>query len=247
MAKPVIGLVLALTAEDHDFVSQPAYRFEYLKEQYYEAIEEQGALPIGIPATERLSTIEQYCDMINGLFLVGGEDINPSLYGEALDPLCKPLMPRRDKFEYELINACYRRRIPIFGICRGMQMMNVAFGGTLYQDLSHMPRAANHGQVGELDYSTRHHVEIINGTRLHRILAVDRMETNTGHHQGVKTLGKGLTVSARTADGVVEGIEGDGFTVAVQWHPEAWSCDPYSRKLFAAFCEAAAAATGCEK
>ena len=247
MAKPVIGMALALAAEDHNFVSQPAYRFEYLKEQYYEAVEEQGGLPIGIPATERLSTIEQYCDMINGLFLIGGEDINPSLYGEKLDPLCKPMMPRRDQFECQLINACHRRQIPIFGICRGLQMMNVAFGGTLYQDLSRMPGAANHGQVGELDFSTRHQVAIIPGTALHGILGADRIETNTGHHQGIKQLANGLTVSAKTTDGVIEAIEGSGFTMAVQWHPEAWSCDPYSRKLFVAFCEAATTAIGQKK
>jgi putative glutamine amidotransferase len=244
VAKPVIGLVLALAAEDHNFVSQPAYRFEYLKEQYYEAIEEQGALPIGIPATERLSTIEQYCSVINGLFLIGGEDINPSLYGEDLDPLCKPLMPRRDQFECQLINACQRRQIPIFGICRGLQIMNVAFGGTLYQDLSQMPGAANHGQVGELDFSTRHRVEIVPGTKLHQMVGADRIETNTGHHQGIKQLANGLAFSAKTTDGVIEAIEGNGFTIAVQWHPEAWSCDQYSRKLFAGFCEAAATAIG---
>jgi putative glutamine amidotransferase len=238
VTKPVIGLALALAAEDHNFMSQPAYRFEYLKEQYYEAIEEQGGLPIGIPATERLGTIEQYCDMINGLFLIGGEDINPSLYGEELDPLCKPLMPRRDQFECQLINTCHQRQIPILGVCRGLQMMNVAFGGTLYQDLSQMPGAANHGQVGELDYSTRHQVEIISDTTLHHILGADHIETNTGHHQGIKQLANGLTVSAKTADGVIEAVEGNGFTIAVQWHPEAWSCDPHSRKLFAAFCEA---------
>jgi putative glutamine amidotransferase len=244
MTKPVIGMALALAAEDHNFVSQPAYRFEYLKEQYYEAIEEQGALPIGIPATERLSTIDQYCSMIHGLFLIGGEDINPSLYGEELDRLCKPLMPRRDQFEYQLINACQRKQIPIFGICRGLQMMNVAFGGTLYQDLSQMPGAANHRQTGELDFSTRHQVEIVPGTRLHQIVGTDSIETNTGHHQGIKQLANGLTVSAKAADGVIEAIEGSGFTIGVQWHPEAWSCDSYSRRLFAAFCEAAAAAIG---
>jgi putative glutamine amidotransferase len=247
VVKPVVGLVLALAAEDHDFVSQPAYRFEYLKEQDYEAIEEQGALPIGIPATERLSAIEQYCDMINGLLLVGGEDINPSLYGEELDPLCKPMMPRRDQFECQMINACQRRQIPIFGICRGLQMMNVAFGGTLYQDLSQMAGTTNHGQVSELDYSTRHQVEIISGTTLHHILGADSIETNTGHHQGIKQVASGLTVSAKTADGVVEAIEGGGFTIAVQWHPEAWSHDPFSRKLFMAFCDAATKAIRCGK
>jgi len=242
--KPIIGLPLSLAAEDHNFVAQPAYRFEYLKEQYYEAIEEQGGLPIGIPASERPEAVEQYCDLIDGLFLIGGEDVNPGLYGEELDPLCKPLMPRRDHFESRLILACHGRQIPIFGICRGLQMLNVAFGGTLYQDLSQMPGAANHRQVGELDFSTRHHVDIVSGTRLHQIISADRIEVNTGHHQGVKRLGEGLTASARTADRLVEAVEGRGFTLAVQWHPEAWSCDPYSRKLFAAFCEAARAAGG---
>jgi putative glutamine amidotransferase len=247
VTRPVIGVVPALTAEDHDFVPQPAYRFEYLKQQYYEAIEEQGGLPIGIPSTERLETIEQYCDIISGLLLVGGEDVNPSMYGEELDPLCKPLMPRRDQFECQLINACHRRQIPIFGICRGLQIMNVAFGGTLYQDLSQMPGAANHGQVGELDFSTRHQVEIVPGTTLNHILGANRIETNTGHHQGIKQLANGLTISAKTVDGVIEAIEGNGFTIAVQWHPEAWSCDLYSRKLFAAFCEAATTAIGYKK
>lgn len=238
MTRPVIGVVLALTAEDHDFVPQPAYRFEYLKQQYYEALEQQGGLPIGIPSTERLDAVEQYCDIISGLLLVGGEDINPSMYAEELDPLCKPMMPRRDQFECQLIKACHRRQIPIFGICRGLQIMNVAFGGTLYQDLSQMPGVANHGQVGELDFSTRHQVELVSGTRLHQIVGADRIETNTGHHQGIKQLAKGLTVSAKATDGVIEAIEGSGFTLAVQWHPEAWSCDQHSGKLFAGFIRA---------
>jgi putative glutamine amidotransferase len=156
VTRPVIGVVLALAAEDHNFVSQPSYRFEYLKEQYYEAIEEQGGLPIGIPCTEHLETIDQYCDIISGLLLVGGEDVNPSMYGGKLDILCKPMMPRRDEFECRIVTICHAREIPILGICRGLQIMNVAFGGTLYQDLSQMPGAANHGQVGELDFSTRH-------------------------------------------------------------------------------------------
>ena len=238
MTKPTIGIVLALTAEDHDFVSQPAYRFEYLKQHYYEAIEEQGGIPIGIPASERLDNIERYCDMLNGLLLVGGEDVNPETYGEKLDRVTKPMMPRRDQFECKIISVCMERRIPILGICRGLQMLNVACGGTLYQDLSYMPGAANHGQVGELDFSTRHAVEIAPGTKLHRMFDIEHVETNTGHHQAIKQLGQGLRVSARTADGVIEAIESDNdnFVIAVQWHPEAWGCDPWSRRLFAGFC-----------
>jgi putative glutamine amidotransferase len=241
MTKPTIGIALALTAEDHDFVPQPAYRFEYLKQQYYEAIEEHGGIPIGIPASERIEHVGLYCDRVDGLLLVGGEDVNPETYGETLDRVSKPMPPRRDQFECRIIKACVERHIPIFGICRGLQILNVAFGGTLHQDLSYLRGAANHRQVGELDFSTRHIVEIVPDTKLHRILNVEQIETNTGHHQGVKRLGDGLRVSARTGDGVIEAIESDNddFVIAVQWHPEAWSCDEWSRRLFAGFCEAA--------
>ncbi len=235
----MIGIVLALAAEDHNFASQPAYRFEFLKEQYYEAVEDQGGIPIGIPASERPDRIEHYCRMIDGLYLVGGEDIHPQLYGEQLEPISKPMMPRRDQFEVRLISECLKLRLPILGVCRGLQILNVAAGGTLYQDLSQMPGAGNHGQVGELDFSTRHEVEIRAGTRLREILGVDHIETNTGHHQGIRQLGHGLKVSATASDGVIEAIEGDGYSIAVQWHPESWGCDVYSRKLFASFCEAA--------
>ncbi len=242
MAKPIIGVVLALTPEDHKFKALPAYRFEFLKQHYYEAVEAAGAVAIAIPLTEHHEHISRYVDIVDGLFIVGGDDVHPELYGEAIDPLCQPQMPRRDNFEVALINAAFNVRKPIFGICRGLQIINVAFGGSLFQDLSYQKGAGNHSQVGELDFATRHLVNVVPGSMLSRLTPESSFETNTAHHQAIKRVGAGLKVAATAEDGVIEAIEADGFTLGVQWHPEAWGRDPVSRSLFGAFVEASAGA-----
>jgi putative glutamine amidotransferase len=240
MSDPIIGVVMALTPEDHFYKVEPAYRFEYLKQHYYEGVESAGGVPIAIPLTERLEFVDRYCDLVDGFLFVGGEDVNPEVYGEPLDPLCRPQMPRRDHFEIRLLQAAFQRRIPILGICRGLQVMNVAFGGTLFQDLKYLPGAGNHAQIGERDFSTRHLVRIESGTLLHSIIGADQIEVNTSHHQAIKKLGAGLRIAAGAPDGVIEAVEMDGFTLGVQWHPEAWGHDKYSRLIFGAFCAAAA-------
>jgi putative glutamine amidotransferase len=236
--KPTVGVVPALTPEDHRFEPQPAYRFQFLKEQYYEPLEKRGLLPVVIPASECLGSLSDYCELISGLLLAGGEDINPNCYHEEIGELTRALPPQRDRFEIELVHACRAGGLPLLGICRGLQLLNVACGGSLYQDLSQCPGAADHRQEGELDFSTHHQVNILTGTRLHDIIGRDRIQTNTGHHQAIKDLGVGLTVAARAEDGVIEAVEGEGFTVAVQWHPESWQADEVSIRLFDAFAAA---------
>ncbi len=235
MSKPVVGVVLARTPEDHAFKPEPAYRFQFLKEQYYEPLENRGLLPIGLPASERLENVRDYCARISGLLLIGGEDVNPQTYGEEIDSQTHTLMPQRDDFEIETIKECERSRIPILGICRGLQILNVVHGGSLYQDLSYRPQSGNHRQVGELDFSTSHEVTIQPGTLLHRILGREHITTNTGHHQAIQRLGESLTASAYAADGVIEAVEGPGFCLAVQWHPESWAADEASGQIFDAF------------
>jgi putative glutamine amidotransferase len=239
MTKPVIGVVLALTSEDHDFHPLPAYRFEFLKQHYYESVEAAGGVTIAIPLTERLQHIEYYCNLVDGFLFVGGEDVHPDLYGESVDPLCKPQMPRRDNFEAALMRAAVGAGKPLMGICRGSQIMNVAFGGSLYQDISYQKGAANHSQVGELDFTTRHLVHIAPQSLLHQLTGKTELETNTAHHQAIKRLGEGLKATATTNDGVVEAIEGPNFTLGIQWHPEAWGQDESSRRIFVGFCQAA--------
>ncbi len=241
-----IGMVLALTPEDHSLPTQPAYRFEFLKQHYYEALESYGVLTIAIPCTLRHELIEQYCSLVDGLLIMGGEDVHPELYGEEIDPRCKPQMPRRDSFEAKLIRTAYEWGIPLLGVCRGIQIMNVAFGGTLYQDLADHPGSdperISHAQIGELDFSTSHEVEIAEGSRLFSLVGEQSIETNTCHHQAIKRVADGFTVSARTGDGVAEALEPSGsgsFLLGVQWHPEVWPHDPVSRAIFGGFCREA--------
>jgi putative glutamine amidotransferase len=221
------------------FKAEPAYRFQFLKEQYYEPLERCNLLPIGLPAGEHVENVPDYCSRISGLLLIGGEDVNPQTYGEETNPRTHTLMPQRDKFEIEVIKECRRHQVPILGICRGLQILNVAHGGTLVQDLSHRPQSGNHRQEGELDFSTSHEVAVHPGTLLHQILGRERIITNTGHHQAVEKLGDGLTASAHAADGVIEAVEGPGFCLAVQWHPESWAADEVSGLIFEAFAVAA--------
>jgi putative glutamine amidotransferase len=239
-------MVLALTPEDHTLRTQPAYRFEFLKQHYYEALEGYGVTTIGIPCTCRHELIDDYCDLVDGLLIMGGEDVHPELYGEEIDRRCLPQLPRRDTFEASLIIRAHERKIPILGICRGLQILNVAFGGSLYQDLEDHPIAGeagiSHGQIGELDFSTSHEVKIVAGTRLHKLVDKSEIVTNTCHHQAARKIGEGLVVSAVARDGIVEALEtsdSDRFTMAVQWHPEVWPHEPVSRSIFAGFCEAA--------
>lgn len=239
MNEPIIGVVLALTPEDHELKAMPAYRFEFLKQHYYEAVEAAGAVAIAIPLTERLELAHSYCQIVDGILISGGEDINPELYGEQIHPLTKPKMPRRDHFEVALIRSAYALRKPILGICRGLQIMNVAFGGSLYQDISLYNPESDHSQDGEFDFSTRHPVRIEDSTLLHRLVGRSLIETNTAHHQAINRLGDGLKVSARSEDGIIEAIEADGFTLAVQWHPEAWDQDPVSKAIFSGLVSAA--------
>ncbi|MGB5106231.1 MAG: gamma-glutamyl-gamma-aminobutyrate hydrolase family protein [Candidatus Zixiibacteriota bacterium] len=241
MNEPIIGVVLAQTPEDHQFKVLPAYRFEFLKQHYYEAVEAAGAVAIAIPLTERHEHIHRYVSIVDGLFIVGGDDVHPELYGEPIDPLCHPQMPRRDNFEVALIKATFAARKPILGICRGLQIMNVAFGGSLYQDLSYQSGAGNHSQQGELDFATRHRVNVVPNSLLSRLTGESAFETNTAHHQGIKRVGNGIKIAATAEDGVIEAIEADGFTLGVQWHPEAWGQDKVSRSIFSAFVQTAGA------
>jgi len=203
-------------------------------------------LTVGIPSTLRHNLIDDYCKMVDGILIMGGEDVYPELYGEEIDPRSKPQMPRRDNFEAALIKTAHQLGIPILGVCRGLQIMNVAFGGSLYQDIEDYDtqgaERVNHSQIGELDFSTSHPVEVVWDTLLHKLLGKSEIITNTCHHQAAKEIGAGLRVSACSSDGIVEAIESSEakkFTLAVQWHPEVWPHDPVSQSLFSGFCRAA--------
>ncbi|MCS7302675.1 MAG: gamma-glutamyl-gamma-aminobutyrate hydrolase family protein [Candidatus Kapabacteria bacterium] len=174
----------------------------------------------------------------SGIVFTGGSDIDPALYGAADErPLCERIERDRDEFELELFEAARSLHMPILGICRGAQLINVALGGRLIVDIPTQVKAPlHHGKLGESD--SEHPVTIEAGTMLGRMLRQWDGVVNSAHHQSIRELGTGLTISARSPDGIVEAIEwqdsgSGGFLIAVQWHPERMQhqASAFSRKL----------------
>ncbi|MFN3477053.1 MAG: gamma-glutamyl-gamma-aminobutyrate hydrolase family protein, partial [Candidatus Methylomirabilales bacterium] len=185
---------------------------------------------------------DAFLDAVDGLLFTGGEDIHPSFYGELLQERCGEIDQDRDHFEIELAKRAFNRRMPMLGICRGIQLFNVVLGGSLYQDLSYRPGTAEHHDApNEKRDELIHKVKLVPGSRLSRILGRLEFEVTSTHHQVLKELAPGLKVSATALDGVIEGVEAEDypFLVAVQWHPERmlWH-SPEQLGLFRALIEA---------
>ncbi len=197
-------------------------------------------IPLGLPE----DALADLFDRLDGLCLAGGVDVDPACYGEDRHPALGSVDAPRDATELTLARWALAADLPLFGICRGIQLLNVAAGGSLYQDLAaQMPSAHRH------DYSLAdspwerpvHAVRVAEGSRLAALLGTGEVMTNSFHHQAVKDLAGGFVPVAWAPDGVVEGIEAPGhrFALGVQWHPEGmFLTDPLARELFAAFVEA---------
>jgi putative glutamine amidotransferase len=211
---------------------------------YVRAVLAAGGLPIIVPPDfSRDEAVELFTDC-DGLLLTGGEDVDPARYGAAPHARLGTVDVRRDENELALIVEARARDLPILGICRGIQVCNVAFGGTLFQDLpSERPGAIDHDPSGDWQRRT-HPVRLTPETRLAGLLEALEFSANSLHHQGVDRVGDGLVVSAVAPDGVVEGIESadsHDWIVAVQWHPEELVHEPDAAdlKLFAGLITAA--------
>jgi putative glutamine amidotransferase len=184
-----------------------------------------------------------------GLLLTGGGDVDPALYGEAPHSTYQASEEGRDAYEIALLRAATEAGLPIFAICRGMQVLNVAFGGTLLQDIPSMVNGAAHHSVPEPRYAIAHEVWVASGSRLSEIMAEklegETCQVNSRHHQAVKIVAPGWEVSGTAPDGVIEAIElpGQPFRLAVQWHPENFWRTGEFRPLFESFIEAARAVT----
>jgi putative glutamine amidotransferase len=211
--------------------------FHLLRQDYVRSIEQAGGLPI-LLAPGRPKDAPEFLDRIEGLVLSGGSDVDPALYGEAPHKRLGKVIRERDDFELALTREALARDVPLLAICRGHQVLNVATGGTLIQDIpSELTGGPEHDPRSER-WERAHTVEIYEGTRLREILQRGTVSVNSFHHQAIGRLGGGLVVSARSCgDQLVEGVElkGNRFALGVQWHPEAfWNQEDGFQALFEA-------------
>ena len=214
-----------------------------LKRAYADAVFDAGGLPVVLPITSDQSLIESYLGLLEGLLVSGGAfDVPPELYGEKPSPHLGETKPARTEFELALLEDAMDRDLPVLGVCGGMQLMNVACGGTLIQDIRHhLPSAGPHEMKGDRRLPA-HEVSVTAGTLLAAATGPGSLMVNSTHHQAVKKVGRGLVVSAVATDGIVEAIEMPDrrFAVGVQWHPELlMKSVPINRGLYRAFVTAA--------
>jgi len=207
----------------------------YVNSSYIDVILRAGGIPLMLPFVEEESVARAQMSLIDGLLLSGGIDVNPLVYGEEPHPQLGPIYPKRDTHELHLVKIAQETNKPILGICRGLQLLNAAFGGTLYQDIPHMTNTdIQHAQKVQKHIST-HTVDLKPGTILQQIFGSTSLLTNSLHHQAIKQLASVFTVNAQTKDGLIEGIENQAnpFILAVQWHPEMMvAYEPQMQKLF---------------
>lgn len=213
--RPVIGMI---TAPNPKLL----HGRHLINTSYVRAVIAAGGTPLLIPSDEDGGLAAEYLPLLHGLLVPGGEDVTPALYGE--DPLRQVtfMNEEKDRMELALIRGAVDRGMPVFGICRGIQLLNVCFGGTLYQDLpTQYPGVLGHAQDMAIRGQLTHRVTLEPDSLLEKLLGGEPLSVNSYHHQAVRTPAPGFTVTARAADGVIEGVEDPERNLyAVQWHPE---------------------------
>src|SRR5215212_1463027 len=232
MTKPLIGI-------GSDVQSPPGKReraFAYLT--YVDALRRAGAIPVLIPPQPE--NAGELIRELDGLLLAGGDDCDPKAYGEDPHPSVEPMDPRRQANDVSLAKYARESGIPTLGICLGVQVMNVAAGGTLVQDIdSQVDTEIEH--ASEPEDRARHDVIVEQGTKLAGILTRSELNVNSSHHQAIRDVGDGLRVTAHAPDGIIEGLEDPRhpFYVGVQWHPEDMTGENSAASIFGAFVDAA--------
>ena len=232
--KPVIGIGCDIVPSPHGEGRELMYAYG----SYIEAIESVGAVAVILPPIEE--SIETILSLLDGVILAGGDDLDPGSYGEPNSACSSILDVRRQGHDLALARAARERGVPTLGICLGAQLINVAAGGSLVQDIaSSVSEALKHsGRTGRRE---RHRVSIAPASRLASILGASEVDVNSGHHQSVAAAGSGLAIVARTSDGVAEAVEdaAQAFYIGVQWHPEEMLSEESATRLFGALAAAA--------
>lgn len=236
---PLIGLSTSITVGEYP-------ERAYVNSAYLRAVEQAGGIPVLLPPQLSAAARETLWRRLDALVLTGGGDIDPQRFHEARHPATTLVSAERDGLELELVERAMRDDVPLFGICRGVQVLNVGLGGSLHQ---HVPDAVGatilHSQAEKRDVAT-HPVKLLSeGTQLGRIVGAPELAVNSFHHQALRTLGRGLREVAWAPDGVIEAVEHEDprrFVIGVQWHPEDLvERDAAARALFTAVVDAARA------
>jgi len=239
--KPLIGLNADFRAAKPD-----ATAFAYLSAGYFDSVVAAGGIPVVIPPLEDRNDLNRILDLVDGVVLVGGADLDPRLDGFMLHPSVRLLHARRQEFDRILVRQLSDRRIPTFGIGVGMQLLNVSEGGNVFLHLPEdLPLALPHRDP--LDPAHRHALEVEPGTLMERVYGEGEIRVNSFHHMAVDEVAPGFAVTARSPDGVVEAIESirpDWFAIGTQFHPESESASALDLRIFEEFLEGTQAGVG---
>jgi putative glutamine amidotransferase len=217
---PLIGILAnVLIVESNPF---PGLERSYVNHDYVTAVEAAGGIPIMIPVVGSPATIRRQIESVDAVLATGGYDPDPMLWGEQPNRRIEFINPDVDQHQLAAIRIAYELGKPLLGICRGLQMINIAFGGSLYQDLSLVPDSYIQHYQKSLKYACGHQVALVKDTRLAGVFGEAGIATNSFHHLAIRVVAPGFIVNAYAPDGVIEGIESTGgaSVMAVQWHPE---------------------------
>ena len=237
MNAPIIGITIQKSTNEHGITRQT------LQDSYIQAVSRAGGIPVLIPLGISNRDLDLLMQRLDGLLLSGGGDMDPQRYRSPKHPSLFGLDAERDRQEIQLVRFAAKAGIPFLAICRGIQVLNVALGGSLFIDLDSFYSNSikhNYDSLTEREFLA-HRIDLVPASRLQQILGTSPFWVNSLHHQGVKFIGKGLTANAVAPDQLVEGVELEGhpFGIGVQWHPESLPEAPQTIQLFDAFIQAA--------
>ena len=244
--KPLIGITVNYDIKDEigmvTHFGTVNQQWNYIASDYVDAVVKAGGIPVLIPIYQNAEVTRAVVDRLDGILISGGNDVDPRRFGVRAKSYCGSICEERDEQELELVRYVLEEtKLPILGICRGIQVMNIAMGGTVYQDLEKEGGFEMHSAEMYPRTAVVHEVSLVEGSRIDRIYESSVVGVNSYHHQAVKDLGMGFAaVGSAAEDGVIEAMElpGERFVVGVQWHPEMMVDSEVQPKIFKAFVEA---------